>query len=66
MTSPVAPVPVYFEESWAILSSVCLVNVLFGFMVVGITSLTPVSIVPIVVRKFSIFPFYPSALLSDC
>jgi hypothetical protein len=42
-------VPVYFEESWAILSSIGLVNVLFGLMVVGITTLSPISIVPIVV-----------------
>jgi hypothetical protein len=52
---PVFPVPVYFEESWAILSSICLVNVFFGFMIIGITSLTPVSTVPIVVRRFSGF-----------
>jgi len=51
MSATVAPVPVYFEESWAILSSVCLVNVLFGFMIIGITALTPVSIVPIVVSR---------------
>ncbi len=38
-------VPVYFEESWAILSSLGLVNVLFGLMIIGITSLSPVSIV---------------------
>ncbi|KAH8751798.1 hypothetical protein F5882DRAFT_340026 [Hyaloscypha sp. PMI_1271] len=42
-------VPVYFEQSWAILSSIGLTNVLFGLMVVGITSLSPVSLVPIVV-----------------
>jgi hypothetical protein len=42
-------VPVYFEESWAILSSIGLTNVLFGLMVIGITSLSPVSLVPIVV-----------------
>ncbi len=42
-------VPVYFEESWAILSSLGLVNVLFGLMIIGITSLSPVSTVPIVV-----------------
>lgn len=47
MASPA--VPVYFEESWAILSSLGLVNVLFGLMIIGITSLSPVSIVPIVV-----------------
>ena len=42
-------VPVYFEESWAILSSLGLVNVLFGLMIIGITTRSPVSIVPIVV-----------------
>lgn len=42
-------VPVYFELSWAILSTIGLANVLFGVMIVGITSLSPVSIVPIVV-----------------
>ncbi|RDL41868.1 Uncharacterized protein BP5553_01847 [Venustampulla echinocandica] len=42
-------VPVYFEQSWAILSSIGLVNVILGFMVVGITSLSPISLVPIVV-----------------
>jgi len=47
MASPA--VPVYFEESWAILSSLGLVNVLFGLMIIGITSRSPVSIVPIVV-----------------
>ena len=43
-----ATVPVYFEESWAILSSIDLVNVLFGLMVIGITSLTPLALVPII------------------
>jgi hypothetical protein len=42
-------VPVYFEESWAILSSIGIVNVGFGLMVAGITSLSPIAIVPIVV-----------------
>jgi hypothetical protein len=41
-------VPVYFEESWAILSSIDLINVLLGFMIVGITSLSPLSLVPII------------------
>ncbi|KAH8812226.1 hypothetical protein F5884DRAFT_784797 [Xylogone sp. PMI_703] len=40
--------PVYFEESWAILSSICLIDVLFGLMVVAITSVSPISLVPIV------------------
>jgi len=42
-------VPAYFEESWAILSSISLINILFGFMIIGITSLSPVSLVPIIV-----------------
>lgn len=42
-------IPIYFETSWSILSSISLVNVLIGFLVVGITSLTPVTLVPIVV-----------------
>ena len=43
--------PVYFETSWAILSSIGLVNVLIGILVIGITSLSPVTIVPIVVSS---------------
>ncbi|KAH8591324.1 hypothetical protein B0O99DRAFT_598188 [Bisporella sp. PMI_857] len=39
---------VYFEESWAILSSIGLINVLIGGMVIGITSLSPIAVVPIV------------------
>ncbi|PVH71604.1 hypothetical protein DL98DRAFT_577278 [Cadophora sp. DSE1049] len=46
---PASSVPVYFEQSWAILSSIGIVNVLFGFMIIGITSPSPVSLVPIVV-----------------
>lgn len=40
--------PVYFELSWSILSTIGLANVLFGILVVGITSLSPISTVPIV------------------
>ncbi|KAL2751896.1 hypothetical protein ACRALDRAFT_1066356 [Sodiomyces alcalophilus JCM 7366] len=40
---------VYFELGWAILSTICLANVLFGLMVVNITSLSPAAMVPIVV-----------------
>lgn len=43
-----ATVPAYFEESWAILSSIDLVNVLFGFMIIGITTLSPLALVPII------------------
>jgi hypothetical protein len=42
-------VPAYFEESWAILSSISLINILFGFMIIGITTRSPVSLVPIIV-----------------
>jgi hypothetical protein len=42
-------VPVYFELSWSILSSIGLINVLFGILVAGITNLSPISMVPIVV-----------------
>ena len=40
---------VYFESSWAILSSIGIVSFLYGIAVVGITSLSPLTIVPIVV-----------------
>lgn len=43
------PVPIYFETSWSILSSIGLYNVLIGLLIVGMTSLSPVTIVPIVV-----------------
>ena len=43
------PVSIYFETSWSILSSVGLYNVLIGLLVVGMTSLSPVTMVPIVV-----------------
>jgi hypothetical protein len=42
-------VPIYFETSWSILSSIGLYNVLIGFLVVGITNLSPVTAVPIIV-----------------
>jgi hypothetical protein len=41
-------VSVYFELSWSTLSSIGLLNILFGLLVVGITSLSPRSIIPIV------------------
>lgn len=43
-----AIVPVYFEQSWAILSTIGVINVFFGVTVVGITSLSPISLVPLV------------------
>ncbi|KAH8663418.1 hypothetical protein BGZ60DRAFT_540909 [Tricladium varicosporioides] len=44
-----ADIPLYFERSWAILSSIGLINALFGFMVVGITGLSLLALVPIIV-----------------
>jgi len=41
-------VPVYFEQSWAILSSIGLINVLIGGMIIGITSLSPIAVVPVI------------------
>ena len=46
-------VPVYFEQSWAILSTIGVLNVFFGTTVVGITSLSPISVVPLVVSVAS-------------
>ena len=43
-----ASVPVYFEQSWSILSTIGLVNVIFGLTIVGITNLSPISVVPLV------------------
>lgn len=43
------PPPVYFELSWSILSSIGLINFFYGILVVGITSFSPISAVPIVV-----------------
>src|ERR1700761_8584475 len=41
--------PVYFELSWSILSSIGLINILYGLLIVGITSLNPITAVPIIV-----------------
>ncbi|KAF5004978.1 hypothetical protein FDECE_8557 [Fusarium decemcellulare] len=38
---------VYYELSWSILSTIGIANLLFGLLVAGITSFSPVSIVPI-------------------
>jgi hypothetical protein len=46
-------VPIYYETSWSILSTIGLINVLIGFLVIGITSLSPITIVPIVVSSAS-------------
>jgi hypothetical protein len=44
-----AAIPVYYELSWSILSTIGLNNVLLGLLVAGITSFSPISIVPIIV-----------------
>ncbi|KAE8555584.1 hypothetical protein EYB25_000282 [Talaromyces marneffei] len=41
--------PTYFEYSWAILSSIGIANVLFGFTVISITNLSQISILPVIV-----------------
>ena len=46
---PSTAVPLYFEESWAILSSIGLLSGLLGIMIAGIISLSQIAIVPIVV-----------------
>ncbi|KAK2058436.1 hypothetical protein LY76DRAFT_654974 [Colletotrichum caudatum] len=40
--------PVYFELSWSILSTIGAANVLFGLLVIGITSFSQITVVPIV------------------
>ncbi|KEF55712.1 uncharacterized protein A1O9_08462 [Exophiala aquamarina CBS 119918] len=40
--------PVYFELSWSILSTIGLVNTLFGLLVGGITTFSPICAVPII------------------
>jgi hypothetical protein len=44
-----ADVPLYFEGSWSILSSIGLINAMLGLTVVGITGFSPISLVPIIV-----------------
>jgi hypothetical protein len=41
-------IPIYFEGSWSILSTIGLVNALLGFTVVGITGYSPIALVPII------------------
>ena len=41
-------VPPYYEISWSILSTIGMANTIFGLVIIGITSLTPVVVVPIV------------------
>lgn len=42
-------IPLYFEGSWSILSTIGLVNTLFGLLVVGITGFSPIALVPLIV-----------------
>lgn len=44
--------PAYFELSWAILSTIGLVNFFYGLMVLGIIGFAPVCLVPIIVSGF--------------
>jgi len=44
-----AEVPVYYELSWAILSTIGLTNMCFGLMVVGIVGFSPIVLVPFIV-----------------
>lgn len=44
-----ATLPTYFEYSWAILSSIGVANVLFGLTVIGITTLSQISLLPVIV-----------------
>ena len=53
MIMATAAVPVYFEQSWAILSTIGVMNVVFGVIVIGITSLSPISLIPLVVSAAS-------------
>jgi hypothetical protein len=40
--------PVYFELSWSILSTIGLLNMFIGFMVLGITGFSPIWLVPVI------------------
>lgn len=40
---------IYYEDSWAILSTIGIANLLFGIAVIGITALSPLTIIPVVV-----------------
>ncbi|KAJ2897645.1 uncharacterized protein MKZ38_004510 [Zalerion maritima] len=39
---------VYYEYSWSILSTIGIINVLYSITVIGITSLSPVTIIPLI------------------
>ncbi|XPS93616.1 hypothetical protein M3J09_002959 [Ascochyta lentis] len=45
----VGNIPIYYESSWSILSTIGLGNLLFGFLVIGITGFSPIALVPITV-----------------
>jgi len=40
-------IPLYFEGSWSILSSIGIVTMLLGGLVIGITGFSPIALVPI-------------------
>ncbi|KAJ0147233.1 hypothetical protein CTA2_821 [Colletotrichum tanaceti] len=46
MSTPV--VPVYFELSWSVLSTIGITNVMFGLLIIGITGVSQIIVVPIV------------------
>ncbi|EQB46923.1 hypothetical protein CGLO_13982 [Colletotrichum gloeosporioides Cg-14] len=46
MSTPI--LPVYFELSWSILSTIGAANVLFGLLIVGITTFSQITVVPII------------------
>lgn len=39
----------YFEQSWAILSTIGVVNVLYGLVIISITKISTVVLIPIIV-----------------
>lgn len=53
LPSPSSSMPVYFELSWAILSSIGLANVLFGLTVAGISGFPLIVLVPLIVSAAS-------------
>ncbi|KAI8166740.1 hypothetical protein COL154_006455 [Colletotrichum chrysophilum] len=46
MSTPI--LPVYFELSWSILSTIGAANVFFGLLIVGITTFSQITVVPII------------------
>jgi hypothetical protein len=41
-------IPTYYELSWSILSTIGLLNICLGFMVLGITGFSPIWLVPVI------------------